>query len=261
MVLDTRIDAGIATLTLNRPESLNALNLELIAARRDATARVAGDASVRAVVLRGAGEHFMAGGDLRWFRDQLHLPASERRLLFERVIGDVQASILQLRRMDKPVLASVRGAAAGFGLSLVLACDLAIAADNAYFTLAYRHIGLSPDGGASFMLPRSVGQKKAAEIAFLGERFDAASAAGMGLINRVVPAAELDAETDKLAHRLASGPRTAIARTKALLEASLQNSLAEQLVAEQRAFAESASLPDFDEGLAAFFDKRGACFP
>jgi 2-(1,2-epoxy-1,2-dihydrophenyl)acetyl-CoA isomerase len=260
MVVETTVVHGIATLKLNRPESLNALNLEMIDALRDATAAVAHDPSIRAVILAGAGNHFMAGGDLNWFRDQLHLPAEKRRPVFERVVADVQTSILNLRQMPKPVIARVQGAAAGFGLSLVLACDFAVAADSAYFTLAYRHIGLSPDGGSSWVLPRLVGLKKAAEIAMLGDRFTAAEALSMGLINKVVPREELDAATEALARRLATGPREALARTKSLLNQAATRTLAEGLSAEVDGFASCAALPDFDEGLAAFFDKRPANF-
>jgi 2-(1,2-epoxy-1,2-dihydrophenyl)acetyl-CoA isomerase len=150
----------------------------------------------------------------------------------------------------------VRGAAAGFGLSLMMACDLAIAADNAYFTLAYTLIGASPDGGSTFSLPRIVGQKKAMEIALLGDRFDASTAERLGIVNRVVPAAALEEETARLAARLASGPTAVYARTKTLLQASLNASLPAQLQAEAEAFAASAAEPDFREGLAAFIEKR-----
>jgi len=259
-VLDLAVADGVATLTLNRPESLNALNLELIAALRDATARVEHDPAVRVVVIRGAGEHFMAGGDLKWFRSQLDHPAAERQAIYENVVESVQSIVLRLRRMDKPVIAAVRGAAAGFGLSLVLACDLAVASESAYFTLAYRHIALSPDGGATWTLPRLVGMKKAAEIALLGDRFDARAARDLGLINQVVGDAEFDAAVAKLARRLASGPREALGRTKALLQQAFETSFAEQLAGEQRDFAACAARPDFDEGLAAFFEKRAAKF-
>lgn len=255
----SHLEDGVLTLTLNRPEALNALNLAMIEDLRAATARAEHDEAVGAVVLRG-GEHFMAGGDLKWFHSQLALPPAERQALFEQTIAAVHATTLQVRRMGKPVVASVSGAAAGFGLSLMLACDLAVAADNAYFTLAYCHIGLSPDGGATWFLPRAVGAKRAAEIALLGDRFDAAQAREWGLINRVVPAAELEAESAKLARRLAAGPRQALARTKALLQASSGNSLPEQLFAEQGNFAACSIHPDFAEGLGAFLEKRKPAF-
>lgn len=250
------VQGDIATLTLNRPESLNALNLAMIDDLRATTARAAFDPAVRVVIVRGAGEHFMAGGDLKWFREQLALPPNERQTCFEETIAAVHASILNLKSMKKPVIAAVQGAVAGFGLSLMMAADLALAADTAYFTLAYSNIALSPDGGATWSLPRQVGLKQAMEIALLGDRFDAARARELGLVNRVVPPAELDAETLKLARRLAAGPAEALARTKALLNQSLDNSLETQLVAEQRSFAACGAHPDFSEGLAGFFEKR-----
>lgn len=250
------IDGGIATLTLNRPQAMNALDLAMSAALRDATEQVEHDAAVRVVVLRGAGAHFMAGGDIKWFHGLLDAPAAERRSRFERLIAEVHGSVLRLRRMGKPVLASVQGAAAGFGLSLMNACDLAIAADDAYFTLAYCHLGTSPDGGATFGLPRLVGAKQAMEIALLGDRFDARRALELGLVNRVVPAADLAAETRKLAERLAAGPTAAYAKTKRLINESVNCTLTEQLQAEQDSFAASALTADFAEGVRAFVEKR-----
>jgi 2-(1,2-epoxy-1,2-dihydrophenyl)acetyl-CoA isomerase len=247
---------GIATVTLNRPQALNALDLAMSEALRDITERVESDAAVRVVVLRGAGEHFMAGGDIKWFHAMLDTPAAERRSRFERLIAEVHGSVLRLRRMGKPVVASVQGAVAGFGLSLMNACDLALAADSAYFTLAYCHIGTSPDGGATWGLPRLVGLKQAMEIALLGDRFDAARALELGLVNRVVPAAELEAETQKFAARLAAGPTAAYAKTKRLLNESIDRTLAEQLLAEQDEFAASALTEDFAEGVRAFVEKR-----
>jgi 2-(1,2-epoxy-1,2-dihydrophenyl)acetyl-CoA isomerase len=158
--------------------------------------------------------------------------------------------------MDKPVIAAVHGAVAGYGLSLMLACDFAIAADDAYFTLAYRHIGLSPDGGATWSLPRLVGLRQASEIALLGERFDAARALELGLVNRVVTREALAGEVRAFAGRFLTASRGAIARTKALLGAAFERSLFEQLDAEQASFAAGAAEPDFAEGLAAFVEKR-----
>lgn len=176
------------------------------------------------------------------------------------MIGQVHASVAALRRMDKPVVAAVQGATAGFGVSLTLAADLAIAADDAVLTLAYCHIGASPDGGSTFHLPRAVGMKRAMEIALLGERFGAEDAVRMGLVNRVVPAAELAAEAARLAGRLAQGPTAAYARTKRLLNTSLDNSLAAQLAAESESFAASTMTEDFREGVTAFLEKRPPAF-
>jgi len=255
VVLVTR-EGGVATLTLNRPQALNALDRDLTVGLRDNVLAVEHDPSIRCVVLRG-GEHFMAGGDLKWFRSLVEgRSGAENRVQFEGLIHEVHTVILALRRMPKPVVASVRGAVAGFGMSLMMACDLALAADSAYFTLAYTLIGTSPDGGSTFALPRIVGQKKAMEIALLGERFDAATAERLGLVNRVVPKERLEAETATLAVRLANGPTSVYARTKALLNGSLNASLESQLQREAEAFAQSASEPDFQEGLAAFIEKR-----
>jgi 2-(1,2-epoxy-1,2-dihydrophenyl)acetyl-CoA isomerase len=254
-------DAGaVRTLTLNRPKALNALNQELTAALRDAVFAAEADSAVRALVLRG-GEHFMAGGDLKWFRGLVEGGSrEEKRVTFERFISEVHPVIVSLRRMPKPVIASVNGAAAGFGLSLVLACDLAIAAETAYFTLAYSLIGVSPDGGSTFALPRMVGLKKAMEIALLGDRFSATSARELGIVNHVVAAGELDAETQKLAARLAAGPTAVYGRTKALLNGSSSHSLETQLQREAESFARCAAEPDFLEGLSAFVEKRKARF-
>ncbi|MCM8612581.1 enoyl-CoA hydratase-related protein [Accumulibacter sp.] len=250
----------VAILTLNRPQALNALDLAMIQDLRETTARAAFAPEVRSVLLRAAGEHFMAGGDLRWFREQVAQPAGERQMRFERVIADVHFAIINLKSMPKPVVAAVQGAVAGFGMSLMMACDLVVAADDAYFTLAYSNIALSPDGGATWSLPRQVGLKQAMEIALLGDRFAAARACELGLLNRVVPATELPAAAMALAQRLASGPTGALARTKALLNQSLATPLVEQLHAEQRAFAACAAETDFGEGLAAFFERRPAAY-
>jgi 2-(1,2-epoxy-1,2-dihydrophenyl)acetyl-CoA isomerase len=255
-VVLTEAADGVLTITLNRPQALNALDHDLTVALRDAVLAAEVDPSVRCLVLRG-GRHFMAGGDLRWFAERIvGRPAATVRVDCERFIHEVHALIVSLRRMPKPTVASVSGAAAGFGLSLMMACDLAIAADDAYFTLAYTLIGTSPDGGSTFALPRLVGTRKALEIALLGDRFDAAEAARLGLVNRVVPAAALAEETGKLAARLAAGPTAVYGRTKQLIGASLGNSLETQLQREAEAFAQCATEPDFAEGVGAFLDKR-----
>jgi len=254
-VLTASVD-GISTITLNRPRALNALDRSLTVGLRDAVFAAEQDASVRCLVIRG-GEHFMAGGDLKWFDELVRSRASsENRIEFEGFVQEVHALIVSLRRMPKPVIAAVSGAAAGFGMSLMMACDLVIAADNAYFSLAYTLIGASPDGGSTFALPRIVGARKAMEIALLGERFDARTAERLGFVNRVVPAAALESETMELAARLAAGPTAVHARTKRLLNASLGSSLETQLQREAEAFAQCAVEPDFAEGIRAFLEKR-----
>ena len=250
------VSEGVATVTLNRPEVLNALDDDMIAALVEVMARVEADEATRCVVLRGAGDHFMAGGDIKGFHGRLAETPAERGAHFRAKIHKLHPAIAAMRRMPKPVIASLRGAAAGFGLSLALATDLAIAAEDAYFTLAYCLIGTSPDGGSSYHLPRLVGLRKAMEIALLGERFDAETALRLGLVNWVVPSADLEAETAKLAARLAGGPGHALGQTKALLNVSLDNPLEAQLALEAESFASCAATQDFAEGVTAFIEKR-----
>ncbi len=162
--------------------------------------------------------------------------------------------------MPKPVLASVHGAAAGIGMSIVLACDLAIAADDAYFTSAYRNIGLTADGGSTYFLPRLVGERKALEIALLSERISAADALSLHIVNRVVPRAELESRTAELAKSLADGPTVALGSIKRLIRSSLNNSWDEQSHREAEALAFAAGTRDHMEGLDAFAEKRAARF-
>lgn len=255
----TAVEDGVAVLTLDRPDALNALDTAMAEGLAAALARCEADAAVRCVLLRG-GEHFMAGGDIRQFHAMLGEPEALRRPVIERLIQLAHLSILSIRRMPKPVLASVRGACAGYGLSLVLACDLALAADDAYFTLAYARIGASPDGGSTYHLPRVVGHRRAMEIALLADRIDAAQAASLGLVNRTVTAENLDEEAARLARRLADGPTAAYARTKALLNQSHARDLPSQLQAEAEAFAASSATDDFAEGVQAFLARRPPAF-
>ncbi|GAB4359629.1 MAG: enoyl-CoA hydratase/isomerase family protein [Gammaproteobacteria bacterium] len=253
-------DAGTATLTLNRPDRFNALDDAMARDLNRLTAELAADESVRCVVIRGAGGNFQAGGDIEYFRAGLEHPVEEREGEIRSIIGEVHAAITNIRGMPKPVIAAVEGAAAGFGISLLAACDLAIAADNARFTLAYCLIGTSPDGGSTYALPRMVGSKRAMELALLGERFDAARAESMGLVNRVVPVDALDGAVAKLAAHLAEGPTLAYAQAKALINNSWNNDLSAQLDDEMERFARCALSDDFAEGVRAFCEKRPARF-
>jgi 2-(1,2-epoxy-1,2-dihydrophenyl)acetyl-CoA isomerase len=251
---------GVFEIAFNRPQVLNAANRQLIEELAAATAEAADDHATRSVLLRGEGAHFMAGGDIRMFGDLATLPPEERHRIFYQLVDGLHPTLERLRHMAKPVLAAVHGAAAGFGLSLVLAADLAIAAEGTVFGCGYIHLGTSPDGGMTAALPRIVGLKRAAELMLLGERFDADRAASLGIVNRVVPAASLLAEARAVAAQLATGPGHAYARTKALLAASVESGLDSQLDRERDSFAACAATADFVEGVRAFLEKRAPAF-
>ena len=250
------VDGAVATIAFNRPQVMNALDASAFNALRDACERARDDTAVRAIVLRGNGPAFVAGGDLAWFYANLAtIPA-----MVPAMAGALHAAIRALRDAAKPVLASVHGAVAGAGMSLLAAADLAIAAEETKFSTAYSAIATSPDGGSTWFLPRLVGARRAMELLLLSDPFDAETALSMGLVNRVVPAAALETETARLAKRLAAGPTRAFAETKALVNRSFETPLAAQLDAEALAFERCAGTRDFAEGVTAFVEKRKAKF-
>jgi 2-(1,2-epoxy-1,2-dihydrophenyl)acetyl-CoA isomerase len=251
-----RRDGVVATLTLNRPEALNTLDLAMIDALVARTAEVAADDSLRVVVLRGAGKHFMAGGDIHTFARGLAQPPPERRMAFQRLVERVHAAVEALHRMPHPVVCVVHGAVAGIGLSFMNACDLVVASSDAYFTSAYRHIALTPDGGGSWTLPRLVGMRKAMEILLLSERFDAAEAQRLGLVNRVVAPDALEAAAAAVVASLAASPVLALRNAKRLVRESFSRTLSEQLQAEAVSFGQCSATEDFAEGIGAFVRKR-----
>lgn len=257
----TSIDSGVATLTLNRPKALNALNREMAEALQASTAALAADDEVRCVLIRGAGGNFMAGGDIGYFYQCLSLSEKARASAVASVIEVVHGAIRNIRDAPKPVIACIDGACAGFGVSLVAACDLAVVADNAVFSLAYSRIGITPDGGSTWFLPRLAGLKHASALALLADRFGAREALQMGLVNQVVEAHALGETGDVLAQRIAAGPAKAFAGVKALLNRSLNATLEEQLEAEEARFIEGVNGAEFEEGVRAFVEKRKPDFP
>lgn len=250
---------GLATIELNRPGALNAWNAELGDELLAAVEQVAGDDTVRAVVVRGAGRAFSSGADLKDLAGRSTTPAGRPDL--QKVLTEVYHPIIVgLRRMEKPVVAAVNGPAVGIGLSLALACDLVVAAESAYFLLAFVNIGLVPDGGSSLFVPARVGYSRAAELAMLGERLDAPTALAWGLINRVVPDDGLADEAETLGRRLAAGPTRSYAGSKRQLNATVYWRLEEQLALEARLQQEMASSSDFAEGVSAFVQRRTPLF-
>ncbi len=246
------VNDGIATITFNRPTVMNALDADMLRGFCAAAGRAAADTTARVVILRGAGPAFIAGGDVAMFHNNRAAMAT----LVPELAGELHKGILALRRAPQPVIAAVHGAVAGAGMSIMLACDLVIAAGDTQFSLAYSRIGASPDGGATWFLPRVAGYQKAMEMILLADAMDAAALQRIGIVNRVVAAGQLDAETDQLARRLAQGPSRAYAEAKALVNRAGDASLAAQLDAEALAFARCAATGDFAEGVAAFVAKR-----
>ncbi len=248
-------DGGIAEIRFNRPKVLNAFSLE--AGRRflSCCEQLAADRTARAVILRGEGSSFMAGGDLTQFRDATDRPAFTREIL-----EPLNSALLILDELPTPVIAAVQGTAAGAGASIALAADFVIATEDAKFIFAYARVGTSLDAGSTWNLPRLVGLRRAMELAMLAEPVGAAQALAMGLITRVVPPEKLVEETAALAKRLAAGPTRAYGRIKRLLRESSTQEYAVQLKAEIDAFAACSATEDFGEGLAAFFEKRAAKF-
>ena len=244
---------AVATLRFNRPEALNAIDVPMANAFLAAVQSIAADPGVRAVVLRGNGRGFMAGGDLATLRADPVQGAID-------ILTPLNAALQLLAQMNAPVIAQVHGGAAGAGLSLVLMADYVIAAEGSRFNLAYINLGTSCDVGASWALPRIVGVRQALEIALLGEAFTADDALRLGLVNRVVPGAELDSATTALAQRLASGPTLAYGAMKRLMRASMDHTLPEQLAAEKGAFVHCAGTEDFRAGVEAFHQRQSPQF-
>ncbi|MES2423208.1 MAG: enoyl-CoA hydratase-related protein [Pseudomonadota bacterium] len=251
-VLLTR-NGAVAQIQFNRPQQLNTLDVATAQAFLAVCQTVQADSSVRAVVISGAGRGFGAGGDLASFKTDPSATAVA-------VIEPMHAAIKILTSLDAPVIASLHGVVAGGSLSLAMACDLAIAAEGTKFNLAYANVAANCDVSGSWHLPRLVGLRNAMQIALLCDTFLADEALRLGLVNRVVPADQLAAETEKLAQRLANGPTLALGKLKKLLRASLNNDLATQLDLERDAFRASTATRDFGEALDAFFNKRPPLF-
>ncbi len=250
---------GFATVELNRPEVLNAWNAQLGADLLAALRDVAAEESVRAVILTGAGRGFSSGADLKDMsaRDS---SADGTPDVYGMLTERYHPIMYAIREMPKPVIAAVNGGAVGIGCSLALCCDLIVAAESAYFLLAFVNIGLVPDGGSSLFVPTRAGMARATEMAMLGERIAAAQALEWGLVNRVVPDAALTEETTALASRMAGGPTRSYAGTKRLINSWMYSRMDEQLDLEARIQQEMAGNEDFLEGARAFVEKRPARF-
>jgi len=253
-VLVERVDR-VATVTLNRPEARNALNLEMREELEGTLAGLAAEPDVRVLVLTGAGEHFCAGGDVK-FMQASRMTASEG----QRRVEAMNRAVLALAHFRTPTIAMVDGFAVGAGCNLALACDLVIASARARFGEVFARIGLIPDGGGIYLLPRRVGLARAKELCYTAEVIEAAEAERIGLVNRVVTVEELRAHTLALAGRIAAGPPRVLAMTKSLLNRSLALDLETTLAWEALTQGAMIESEDHREGLAAFFEKRAPRF-
>lgn len=248
--IELRFDKGVAHLTLNRPEALNALNLEMGRELIDSFARIKND-NARCVLLRGRGRAFCAGGDLKAM-------AAGKRVdeFFAEPLEVIHRAIAALAACPRIVIAAINGFASGAGMNLALACDLRIAGEGARFNEAFVLIGAVPDCGGTYYLPRIVGWSKATELMLLGGIVDAREAERLGMVTRVVADEELEEVSVELAQRIAAGPSAAYERIKALLQTSLTSTLDQQLQREARMQREIGKTEDFAEGVAAFLEKR-----
>jgi len=244
---------GIISITLNRPERLNALVGHMRRDLAEALEEAGSDPHVRVVVVKGEGRAFCAGGDVSFMAELVERGDAEE---FARLLGAARRVILAIRHMTKPVIASIEGPASGAGFNLALACDLRIASSTATFCQSFVKLGFHPDWGGTFFLPRMVTSNIACELFFLGDTIDANEAFRLGLINRVVPPEELEAETRKLAERLRSGPAVSIAAAKHAVYASEHDTLEQMLQYEVEAQVRCFESEDGREGVRAFIEKR-----
>ena len=250
------IDDSIATITLNRPDSANALDLAMARELVDVSIRCDESSDVRAVVIRGSGKLFCAGGDLSVFAEAGDEAASVIKLM----AGDFHMALSRFNRMDAPVIAAVNGTAGGAGFSLAVATDLAIAVDSAKFVMAYTNAGLSPDGSSTYFLPRRIGDRRARELMLTNRVLSANEALNWGIVNQVVSENEFEEAIDKLAKTLSNGPTRAFGQVKALLNSSFDNGMETQMEYESRGIADMVRTKDGQEGIDAFLNKRAPKF-
>ncbi len=242
----------IATLTINRPEAANAINLEFSKDLFNAILQCDDDPEIRAVVITGRGDLFCAGGDLKEFINQgAHLPHH-----IKEITTYLHAAISRMIRMDAPVIAAVNGFAVGAGMSIALACDFVLATPSARFSVAYTRVGLTPDGGMSYILPRIVGLRRAIELTLTNRVLSAQEAFEWGLINKVVDEGELLAQAESLATQFASGPLISMGISKRLLHMGWNETLETHMENESQSISHVSRTLDAKEGMTAFLEKR-----
>ena len=242
----------VARITLNRPDASNTINLQMALELMHASIRTGEDPAVRAVIITGAGRMFSGGGDLKGFAEQAHrLPGHLKEVTLY-----LHAAISRFVRLDAPLVVAVNGSAGGAGMSLCLFADLVLAAESAKFSLSYTRVGLSPDGGSTYFLPRIIGVRRALELALTNRVLTAREAQDWGIVTKVVPDSELPAEAQAVAVRLANGATRAFGTARRLIHHSFAESLETQMELEAQAIPDQARTQDAREGIAAFIAKR-----
>ncbi len=250
--LNFDVDSGVATITLNRPEALNAMSPAMAKELHEVALQIDANNSVRAVILTGTGKAFCAGGDLGAF-----VAAGEQaRTLILQMTGDLHLALSRLSRNRAPVIAALNGTAAGAGFSLAMAADLAIAEEQAVFTMAYTNAGLSPDGSSTYFMPRKIGDRRTRELMLTNRVLTAPEALDWGVVNQVVESGGALAAARVIAAGMAQGPTEAYAQVKRLLDSSFSQSLETQMELEARAIADQVASVDGQEGMLAFVEKR-----
>jgi 2-(1,2-epoxy-1,2-dihydrophenyl)acetyl-CoA isomerase len=251
--LQIEVDGQVGTLTLNRPDALNAMSPQLIGELQIAAAWLADRAPIRALIVTGSGRAFCAGGDVNWFKRGVEDPDADLPSEVRRGAEALHQAIVDFRRVPYPIIAAVNGPAAGAGMSLALSCDIRIASEDAFLAIAYGRIGASPDGGMTYFLPRVVGPAKALELALNDPNLDARAALEAGLVSEVVPADELMPRAREKAEKLAQKAPHYVRMAKKLLHESIENSLTDHLQLERHGIADSMATQDLRRGVTAFF--------
>lgn len=255
------VSEGVLTISLNRPAQGNALPSAAIPQLEALFRQVEARDDVRVVLLRGEGPSFCAGGDVKGFAETIHQPPEVRRADYFARMDRARLQMEAYLALSCPVIVACQGAVAGAAVAYPLGADIALAEPGARFVFPHQRLGLPPDGGLTYLLPRVVGVRKASELALTAATIDAEEACRIGIVSRIVPADLLQQEAWSVARRMAAAPRGAVRRARALLRGSLAHSAHEQLSAERDAIADSVAEPDFEEGVRAFVEKRRADFP
>jgi 2-(1,2-epoxy-1,2-dihydrophenyl)acetyl-CoA isomerase len=249
----TKEASGVAIITMNSPDTLNALGVDISNALQDVLQKLDADPEVRVMVLKGAGRAFSSGGNLRDMKASLAVDPGQ---YMDDLTREVYGAVKVVMQLAKPIIAAVHGFAYGAAFNLAIACDIVLASEEAQFSESFIKLGLIPGGYGTILLTRLLGPKAATELCLTGRAIDAEEARTLGLVNRVVPLAELESSAMKLASDLAAGPAKAIVQAKRLLQSSLVNSVDEQAALERDTQVQMARTADFKEGVMAFFEKR-----